>query len=77
MFWCLDFQIFQLQKQPPEVFCEKGVLKNLINSQENICTRVSFFNKAGGLRPEKFLRTPFSQNTFGRVLLQLQIKENI
>ena len=28
-----------------EVFCKKGVLKYLLNSQENTCARVSFFNK--------------------------------
>ena len=28
-----------------EVFCEKGVLKNFTNSQENTCARVSFLIK--------------------------------
>ena len=32
-------------KQPPEVFHKKGVLKNLQNSQENTCVRVSFLIK--------------------------------
>ena len=30
------------QKQPPEVFCKKGVVKISQNSQENTCARVSF-----------------------------------
>ena len=29
----------------PEVFCEKGVLRNSQNSQENTCARVSFLIK--------------------------------
>ena len=37
--------IDKIQKQPPEVFCKKGGLKNVINSQENICARVSFLKK--------------------------------
>ena len=36
---------YNLQKQPPEVFCRKGVLRNLQNSQENTCARVSFLKK--------------------------------
>ena len=37
------------QKQPPKVFCKKGVLEILQNSQKNTCARVSFFNKVAGL----------------------------
>ena len=37
------------QKQPPKVFCKKGVLEILQNSQKNTCARVSFFNKAATL----------------------------
>ena len=33
------------QKQPPEVFHKKGILKNLQNSQENTCVRVSVLIK--------------------------------
>ena len=35
-------QIDSIQKQPPKVFYKKEVLKVLQNSQENICTIVSF-----------------------------------
>ena len=33
------------KKQPPQVFCEKNVLRNLADLQENTCTRVSFLIK--------------------------------
>ena len=33
------------QKQPPEVFCKNGVLKNYKYSQENTCARNSFVIK--------------------------------
>ena len=42
------------------LFCKKGVLKNIANSQENTCVRVSSLIK---LAHAKFLRTPFLQNT--------------
>ena len=29
----------------PDVFCKNGVLRNLANSQENTCVRVSFIKK--------------------------------
>ena len=46
------------QKQPPGVFCKKSVLRNFTKIHR--CFPVNF---------EKFLRTPFSQNTSGRLLL--------
>ena len=65
---------------------KKVFLEISLNSQENSCARVFFFNKVAGLRPvtllrkrlwqrclpvnfARFLRTPFSQNTSGRLLL--------
>ena len=33
------------QKQPPDVFCKKVVLRDFAKSWENTCARVSFFNK--------------------------------
>ena len=65
------------------MYSVKYVLLNFLkNSQENMC-RSFFFNKVAGLRPAtllkkrlwfpvnfvKFLRTPFLQNTSGRMLL--------
>ena len=65
----------------PEVFCKKGVLEILQNSQENACTRDSFLIKlqANFINEESlarvfsckfwektpFLKTPFLQNTSG------------
>ena len=49
---------------------EKNVfLEILQSSQEKTCSR-AFFYKVAGLRPKKFLRTPFLQNTSGRLLLK-------
>ena len=42
------------QKQPPEMFCKKGVLKNL-ETQENNCVGVSF-NKVAGLNANNFIK---------------------
>ena len=36
----IDYNSNEIQKQSPEVFCKKGVLKILQNSQENTCARV-------------------------------------
>ena len=33
---------FKFYKQPPEVFCKKGVIKIWQNSQENTCAKVFF-----------------------------------
>ena len=68
----------RFHKQPSEVFCKKVFLEILQNSKENTCVRVSFWIK---LRPwhrcfpvsfAKFLRTPFFQNTFGRLFLRFE-----
>ena len=79
---------FELQKQPPEMFRKKAVLRNFANSTgHHLCQRL-FFNNISGLRAAtllkksvwhrcfpvnfvKFLRTPFLQNTSGRLLLEL------
>ena len=47
----------------PEMFCEKGVLKNSQNSQGNTCARL-FFNKVAGLRPVTLLKTDSSTDVF-------------
>ena len=73
-------------KQPPEEFCEKGVLRNFAKFRGKQLWQSLFFNKVAGLRPAtllkkrlwqrcfpvnfvKFLRTPFLQNTSGRLFL--------
>ena len=35
-------QVFNIKKQPPEVFCKKVFLKISQNSQENTCAKASF-----------------------------------
>ena len=60
--WCIYYNIWtsfylllctwRVRISRPEEFCKKGVLKNSTNSQENICSGVSFAIKlqAGGLQ---------------------------
>ena len=73
-------QINLLRSSHPEVFCKKVFLKILQNSQENTCTRVTFLIKLKALQKRlwhrcfhlnfaKVLRTPFLQNTSGRLLV--------
>ena len=56
------------QKQPPEVFYAKGVLRNLTKFTRKHLCQSFFFNKAG-LNFAAFLRTLFLQNTSERLLL--------
>ena len=74
------------QKQSPEVFYKKNVLRNFTKfAGKHLCQSL-FINKVAGLRPAtllkkrlwyrcfpvnfvKLLRTPFLQNTSGRLLL--------
>ena len=82
-----SFYMVKNQKQPPEVFCKKGVLKTFAKlTGKHLCQSL-FFNKVIGLMSAtllkkrlwyrcflvnfvKFLRTPFLQNTSGRLLLE-------
>ena len=44
------------QKQPPEVFYKKGVLKNFTKfTGKHLCQSL-FFNKVAGLRPATLLK---------------------
>ena len=77
MFWS---NILSYQKQPPEVFCKKGVLENFAKfTRKHLCLSM-LFNKIAGLKKRpwnkcfpvnfaKFLRTPLLRNTSGRPLL--------
>ena len=38
------------QKQPPEVFCKKGVLKNFAKFRGRLLCQRLFFNKVAGLQ---------------------------
>ena len=48
MKWVLPETLREDQKQPPELFYKKVLLKILQNWQENTCVRV-FFEKVAGL----------------------------
>ena len=71
---------YKPQKQPPEVFYKKGVLENFATSKENhLCWSLflacSFIktrphNSCFPVNFEKLLRTSFSQNASGRLLLK-------
>ena len=37
--------VVSLRNSLPQLFCKKGVLRNLVNSQGNTCARVSFLIK--------------------------------
>ena len=59
-----------LQKQSPEVFYKKGILKNLARLTGKLMCQIFFFSKAAG---EKFYKkTSFLQNTSGWLLLTLE-----
>ena len=44
------------QKQPPEVFCKKGVLKNFAKFKGKHLCQSLFFNKVAGPRPAPLLK---------------------
>ena len=51
----------RLQKQPPEVFYEKDVLKTFAKfTGKHLCQSL-FFNKVAGLRPSTLLKKTLSQ----------------
>ena len=59
-----------LQKQPPEVFCKKHVLRNSVKLTGKHLCQSFFFNKVAGLRCfpvsfEKFPKTPFHRASLG------------
>ena len=45
------------KKQPPEVFCKKGVLRNFAKFTGKHLCQILFFNKVAGLRPETLFKT--------------------
>ena len=79
--FCSSF-LLSYQKQPPEVFCKKSVLRNFIKFTEKHLRNSQLFIKVVGLGYKqrlwhrcfpvnfvKFLRTPFLQKTSGRLPL--------
>ena len=84
VFWymcsCYVFYYSPLQKQPPEVYYKKGVLKNFAKfRRKHLClTPVTLLKKRPWhrcfpLNFAKFLRAPFLQNTSGRLLLPMAL----
>ena len=59
----------QFQKQPPEVFCKKRCSQKFRKILRPACNFIKKETLAQVFSCE-FLRTPFLQNTFGRLLLQ-------
>ena len=53
---CLTTWIYYKQKQPPEVFCKKGVLQTFAKfTGKHLCQSL-FFNNVEGLMPAKLLK---------------------
>ena len=53
-------QCWPRQKQPPEEFCKKGVIRNFTKFTENTCTIVSFFAEACNFIKKDTLAQVFS-----------------
>ena len=80
--------IFQFQKQPPYVFCNKNVLRNFskftgkhlyqspflvkLQAWHAILFKKILWHRCFPVNFAKFLRKAFLQNTSGRLLLQFQ-----
>ena len=65
-----------VKKQPPAVFCRKGVLRNFAKfTGKRLCfspvtlLKKSPWHRCFPVNFAKFLRTPFLQNTSGRLLM--------
>ena len=52
------------QKQPPEVFCKKGVLRNFAKFAGKHLYRGLFLNKVAGLRPATLLKREILAHVF-------------
>ena len=65
---------FPFKKQPPEVFCKKGVLKNFANLTKRLqaCNFIKkrIQNRCFLVKFAKFLRTPILKNMCERLLLK-------
>ena len=52
------------QKQPPGVFCKKGVLKTLAKFRRKHLSQKLFFDKVAGLRPTTLLKKTLRHECF-------------
>ena len=65
---------YHIQKQPPELLCKKCVLRNFaIFTGKQACNFIKkeTRHRCFPVNFTKFLRTPFLQNTSGRLLLKI------
>ena len=61
---CVTFSRFRTQKQPPEVFYKKGVLKNVAKFTGKHSSWSFFFNKVAGLSPATLLKKRLQHKGF-------------
>ena len=76
---CLTSVLWNLQKQPPEVFCKTGVLRNFAKfTGKQLCWRL-FFNKVAG--PCNFIKkeslAQVFPGNFGKFLITPFFKEHL
>ena len=56
MRYSIKFFVFSFKSSRPEVFCEKGVLRNFTKLTGKHLCQSFFFNKVAGPRPATFLK---------------------
>ena len=61
---CFSAFLFSIQKQLPEVFCNKSVLKNFAIVHRKTSVLGSLFNKVAGLTAYNFIKKRFKQRSF-------------
>ena len=61
-----------LRSSRPEVFCKNGVFRNFAKFTGKHLCQSFFFNKVAGLKPAKFLRTPFLKEHLRWLLLDIK-----
>ena len=65
---CIMSKIILCQKQPPEVFCKKGVLRNFSKfTGKHLCQSL-FFNKVASLKPATLLKRDSGTGIFLLIL---------
>ena len=68
----------KVQKQPPEVFYKKGVLRNFtIFTEKHLCRSLFLIKLLANLFILKFVRTPILKNNCERLLLQSSLVVNL
>ena len=70
LFLSLSLQLFNIYLKLRVVLCEKGVLRN-IGLRPATLLKKRLWHRCFPTNFVKFLRTPFSQNTSGRLLLNV------